>query len=69
MSRIRTVARTDKTHGVIHRDVTSAYEYSMFKKYGYNWKKKLRQLSESLRPKVGDAEPDATVEIQDQKDV
>lgn len=43
------VARVDATHGVVHRDMTHAYELAMFKKYGYNWKKKIRQLAEQLR--------------------
>ena len=55
MKRDRRVrARADETYGVIHRDYTDSYEYAMFKKYGYNWKKKLRELAKNLRPKGED---------------
>jgi hypothetical protein len=65
----KTVARVDPKYGVIHRDISHSYELAMFKKYGYNWKQKIRKLAESLRHKE---EQTAAVEppvVQDVKPV
>lgn len=43
MSKRRFVARPDKTHGVVQRDITQAYELDMMRKYGHSWKKVLRR--------------------------
>lgn len=45
----KTVARADPKYGVVHRDISASYELAMFRKYGYNWKQKMRKLGESLR--------------------
>lgn len=48
MATKRMHARVHPTYGVIHRDFTLHQEHAMFKKYGHNWKKKLKRMAEEL---------------------
>lgn len=43
------VPRKHATHGVVQRDVTLQYNREMERRYGYNWKKKLKQNPELLK--------------------
>ena len=49
MSKKRLIARSDEKHGVVHRDITGAYELEMFKRYGHNWRKRLKQAAAGVK--------------------
>jgi len=36
------IPTTDPVHGVIRRDISMQHEAQMQKRFGYNWRKKLR---------------------------
>ncbi len=43
MKNNRLIPRSDRKYGVVFRDITLSYDLAMRKRYGYNWRKKVKE--------------------------